>query len=108
MPPAWQLGGETTARALQTSTAHALRIAEEKKLRSIAFPAVGTGIAGFPLAECARIMLGEAAGHLKAPTSLEKIYFMLFDARALEAFEKEFREMDARGEFGNARAKGRS
>ncbi|MBZ5661802.1 MAG: macro domain-containing protein [Acidobacteriia bacterium] len=102
------LGGETTARALQTSTAHALRIANEKNLRSIAFPAVGTGIAGFPIAECAQIMLREAAEHLKAATSLEKIYFVLFDARALEAFEKVFREMGARGEFGDTRAKGHS
>jgi len=35
-----QLGGETTERALQNSTAHCLRIASERKLRSIAFPAV--------------------------------------------------------------------
>jgi O-acetyl-ADP-ribose deacetylase (regulator of RNase III) len=91
-----QLGGETTARALRTSTAHALEIAEEKKLRSIAFPAVGTGIAGFPVTECAQIMLCEVAKHLKAPTSLERIYFVLFDARSLEAFEKVWREMDAR------------
>src|ERR1700704_6198720 len=51
-----QLGGETTARALQLSTAHSLRIAGERKLHSIAFPAVGTGIAAFPLTECAQIM----------------------------------------------------
>jgi O-acetyl-ADP-ribose deacetylase (regulator of RNase III) len=69
---------------------------------------VGTGIAGFPLAECAQIMLREVAEHLKMQTSLEKIYFVLFDARALETFEKVFREMDARGEFGEARAKGHS
>ena len=99
-----QLGGETTARALQTSTAHSLCIAAEKQLRSIAFPAVGTGIAGFPLAECARIMLHEAAVNLKGRTSLEKIYFVLFDARALAAFEKVLREMEARGEFGDAAA----
>src|ERR1700688_2938173 len=49
-----QLGGETTAQALRSSTAHALRIAAEQGLRSIAFPAVGTGIAGFPIPECAR------------------------------------------------------
>src|SRR3984885_4259830 len=46
-----QLGGTTTPRALRSSTAHALRIAAERGLRSIAFPAVGTGIAGFPMGE---------------------------------------------------------
>src|SRR5271154_4044500 len=94
-----QLGGETTARALRSSTAHALRIASERGLRSIAFPAVGTGIAGFPVSDCAQIMLREVAEHLKKPTSIEKVYFVLFDVRALEAFEKVSAEMAARGEF---------
>jgi O-acetyl-ADP-ribose deacetylase (regulator of RNase III) len=102
-----QLGGETTARALRTSTAHSLRIAAERKLRSIAFPAVGTGIAGFPLSECAQIMLREVAEHLKGPTSLEKVHFVLFDARALAAFEKVWADMTARGELDTTPAAGR-
>ena len=48
-----RLGGMTTAQSLRTSTAHSLRIAAERNLRTIAFPAVGTGIAGFPMRECA-------------------------------------------------------
>src|ERR1700692_1189379 len=67
-----QLGGETTARSLRSSTVHCLRIASERQLRSIAFPAVGTGIAGFPITECAQIMLREVADYLKNPTTLEK------------------------------------
>ena len=102
-----QLGGETTARALRTSTAHCLRIASERGLRSIAFPAVGTGIAGFPLSECAQIMLRDVAEHLKGPTSLERVHFVLFDALALAAFEKVWAEMAARGESDAASAAGR-
>lgn len=97
-----QLGGETTAPALRSSTAHALRIASERGLRSIAFPAVGTGIAGFPVSDCARIMLREVAEHLKKPTSLEKICFVLFDDRALSEFEKVRAEMAAADDFENA------
>ena len=97
-----QLGGETTAHALRSSTAHALRIAAERGLRSIAFPAVGTGIAGFPIPECARIMLGEVVEHLKKPTSLEKIRFVLFDAHALSEFEKVRAEMSAGDELQGA------
>jgi O-acetyl-ADP-ribose deacetylase (regulator of RNase III) len=93
-----QLGGETTARALRSSTAHALRIASERGLKSIAFPAVGTGIAGFPIPECARIMLRETLEHLQKPTSLEKIYFVLFDSSALSEFEQARAEMIAAGE----------
>jgi O-acetyl-ADP-ribose deacetylase (regulator of RNase III) len=99
-----QLGGQTTARALRTSTAHCLRIASERELRSIAFPAVGAGIAGFPLSECAQIMLREVVDHLKGPTSLEKIHFALFDAQALAAFEKVWAEMAPSGELDAASA----
>ncbi|HLV96313.1 MAG TPA: macro domain-containing protein [Candidatus Acidoferrales bacterium] len=88
-----QLGGRTTAHALQSSTAHSLRIAAEKGLKTIAFPAVGTGIAGFPLEECAEIMLREVDEHLKRGSSLEKVYFVLFDGAALKTFEKVRRRM---------------
>jgi O-acetyl-ADP-ribose deacetylase (regulator of RNase III) len=74
------LGGQrTTAKTLQTSTAHALRLAAERELKTIAFPAVGTGVSGFPIDQCAEIMLREAAEHLHKKTSLETIYFVLFD-----------------------------
>src|SRR6202049_2868784 len=60
------LGGvRTTAKSLRTSTAHSLRLAAERNLKSIAFPAVGTGVSGFPMDECAQIMLSEAAQHLQ-------------------------------------------
>jgi len=93
-----QLGGRTSAPALRGSTAHALRIAAQQGLRTIAFPAVGTGIAGFPLRECADIMLREAVRHLAGPTSLEKVYFVLFDSEALAVFQQAFRELDAAGQ----------
>ena len=83
-----QLGGRTTAEALRHSTAHALRLSDERGLKSIAFPAVGTGIAGFDLRECAEIMLNEAARHLNGKTSLETIYFVLFDTDAKNIFEQ--------------------
>lgn len=92
-----QLGGRTTPRALRSSTAHSLRIAEEKRLRTIGFPAVGTGIAGFPMRDCAEIMLGEVLAHLNRGTSLEKIYFVLFDSASLEVFEQVWAEMHPQG-----------
>jgi O-acetyl-ADP-ribose deacetylase len=88
-----QLGGRTTPQALRTSTAYSLRVAEEKGLKSIAFPAVGTGIAGFPMQECAEIMLREVLDHLKRGSSLEKVYFVLFDSGSLKTFEKVWRRI---------------
>src|SRR5690348_16498496 len=71
-----ELGGRTSALTLRSSTAHSLRIAAQNGLKTIALPAVGTGIAGFPLRECAEIMLREAVRHLEGETTLEKIYFV--------------------------------
>ena len=92
-----QFGGMTTAKDLRSSTAHSLRIAAEKKLKSIAFPAVGTGIAGFPMRDCAEIMLEEAVKHLKSGSSLEKVYFVLFDRPSLREFEEVWDDMKKRG-----------
>jgi O-acetyl-ADP-ribose deacetylase (regulator of RNase III) len=91
------LGGRTTAPALRSSTAHCLRIAAEKNLKSIAFPAVGTGIAGFPMRDCAEIMLRECVVHFKGKTTLEKIHFVLFDQASLDVFEKVWKEMQKKG-----------
>lgn len=88
-----ELGGATTAQALRSSTAHSLRIAARSNLKTIAFPAVGTGIAGFPMRECAEIMLVEAQKHLRGATSLEQIQFVLFDKQSLEIFEQVWREI---------------
>ena len=89
------LGGKTTAEALRHSTGHSLRIAAERGIKSIAFPAVGTGIAGFALKECAEIMLREAAQHLKGKTSLETIHFVLFDEEAERIFERTWERIQA-------------
>jgi O-acetyl-ADP-ribose deacetylase (regulator of RNase III) len=92
-----QLGGRTAGPALRSSTVHCLRIAAEKKLKSIAFPAVGTGIAGFPMRDCAEIMLRECVEHLKGKTSLETIHFVLFDQTSLDVFQEVWKELQEKG-----------
>jgi O-acetyl-ADP-ribose deacetylase (regulator of RNase III) len=92
-----ELGGRTQAHALRSSTAHSLRIAAQQGLKTIAFPAVGTGIAGFPMRECAEIMLREVAKHFEGPTSIEKVSFVLFDKVALSAFESVWKDLKQKG-----------
>lgn len=92
-----QLGGSTSAHPLRASIAHSLRIAAQNRLKTVAFPAVGTGIASFPMHDCAQIMLTEAAKHLGGPTSLERIYFVLFDASSLAVFEQVWAKMKEQG-----------
>ncbi|HTQ97182.1 MAG TPA: macro domain-containing protein [Candidatus Acidoferrum sp.] len=81
-------GERTTAKSLRTSTAHSLRLAAERQLKTIAFPAVGTGVSGFPVDECAHIMLTEAVQHLKTGSSLEVVYFVLYDDGSRGIFQR--------------------
>ena len=101
-----RLGGATKADALRNSTAHCLRIANDRELKTIAFPAVGTGIAGFPLEECAGIMLREVAEHLRRETSLETVYFVLFDDAAKEIFQRTWSKLQSDLASGTVGAKG--
>jgi len=91
-----RLGGQTTADSLRLATRNTLLRAEEKTIKSLAFPAIGTGVAGFPMEECARIMLTEVLQHLKSRSTLEKIYFVLYDDAALQVFEDTYRQLTAR------------
>jgi len=80
------LGEPTTEANLRLATRNSLVRASEKGLRSIAFPAIGTGIAGFPMRRCAEVMLEEVVRHLAGPTSIERVRFVLYDAAAYQTF----------------------
>jgi O-acetyl-ADP-ribose deacetylase (regulator of RNase III) len=84
-----RLGGRTSAESLRGSTRRSLEIADQRGLRSIAFPAIGTGIAHFPMEECARIMLDEVAAQGGKRTTLREVRFVLFGADAETAFRDE-------------------
>jgi O-acetyl-ADP-ribose deacetylase len=90
------LGGQTTAESLRLAVRHSLLRAEEKTIKSIAFPAIGTGVAGFPLQDCARIMIEEVREHIKLRSTLEKVYFVLYDDAARKVFEETYRQMTGR------------
>jgi len=82
------LGGLTSEGSLRDATISSLKRAVEKNLTSIAFPAIGTGVAGFPLSRCAQVMLEEVRRHLQGSTTIEHVLFVLFDESALKAFEQ--------------------
>jgi O-acetyl-ADP-ribose deacetylase (regulator of RNase III) len=75
---------------LRQATLNSLKRATEKGLRTIALPAISTGIFGFPKERCARIMLATARDFLmQEATSLEKVTFCLWSGDDLEIFHRE-------------------
>ena len=84
------LGGRTTTQSLKSSMDHVFRLAREHNVRSIAVPAVGTGIAGFPMDECARVMAGCLRDAFVGGWSPDEVRFVLFGEPAKQAFEGPF------------------
>ncbi|MBN1786796.1 MAG: macro domain-containing protein [Sedimentisphaerales bacterium] len=72
---------------LKNATLNSLKLADEYKLESIAFPAISTGIFGYPADRCAKIMLSTIIEHLKGRTGIKKVVMCLFDNEMLAIFE---------------------
>ena len=80
---------QTDAEKIRQATKNSLVRADELEIRTIAFPALGTGVGGFPLGECARIMIGEVLQYSAGGTGLERVAFVLFDELAFGVFRQE-------------------
>ncbi len=76
----------TDAALIAAATRSALTLASDRKMSSIAFPALGTGVGGFSLAECARVMLGAVREHVASGTTLRLVEFVLFGESAADTF----------------------
>ncbi|MBA7477173.1 hypothetical protein ES707_12571 [subsurface metagenome] len=79
----------TDAEKIRRATRNSLERADELAIKSLAFPALGTGVGGFPLDECARIMIAEVLKYPAAKSGLKKVVFALFDEAAYQVFKQE-------------------
>jgi len=85
----------TTADLVRRATRSSLRRAEDLALSAIAFPALGTGVGGFPLREAARIMLEEVAAYARGSTSLRSVEFVLLTSDAEQVFNEVLTSVEA-------------
>jgi O-acetyl-ADP-ribose deacetylase (regulator of RNase III) len=91
LPARWVLHGAVMGQDLRTggelvarTTRSCLELADELGCRSLALPAFGAGVGGFPLAECARVMVDVVRSF--EPGALELVIFAVFGGAAYEAF----------------------
>ena len=77
---------QTNADLVSRTTRSCLEVADELGAQSLALPAFGTGVGGFPLDECARIMVSETRAY--EPQTLERVVFAVFGDEARRAFEE--------------------
>jgi len=80
-------------RKLASATLNSLRLADRHKLRSIAFPAISTGIFGFPVDRCASVMLSTTISYLQGKTGIERVVFCLYDSATFEVFRRKLDDL---------------
>jgi O-acetyl-ADP-ribose deacetylase (regulator of RNase III) len=84
----WHGGGRGEAELLAGAYAAALRLAEEHALRSIAFPAISTGIYGFPLGPATGIAVETVRAAAARGISLEQVVFACFSPEVLAEYRR--------------------
>jgi O-acetyl-ADP-ribose deacetylase len=92
--PIWHGGGLGEAALLASAHRSSLDRAREVGARSVAFPAISTGVYGYPVELAAPIALGVARDHLLEVTPVERITFVLFSRDALDVFVRALQDMD--------------
>jgi O-acetyl-ADP-ribose deacetylase len=83
--PVWQGGHDGEPAALGSAYTRCLAVADELGARSVAFPALSTGIYGYPLDAATDVAVAAARA---ADTQVEVVRFVCFDARTLAAYEQ--------------------
>ena len=73
---------------LKKATISSLQTAEHRNLKSIAFPAISTGIFGYPMDRCAKVMLSSVLEYIQGQTNLERTVFCLWGKEAYQTFEE--------------------
>jgi len=91
-------GGEATERAVRSGTLGALALAKDNGIESIAFPALGAGVGGLELSDCANVMLTVIGKWLRENSQPGEVQMMLFDKKACDTFVKIWKQLRLDGE----------
>jgi O-acetyl-ADP-ribose deacetylase len=91
--PVYRDGRHGEPELLAACYRQCLELAEERGARTISFPAISTGVYGYPLGEAAGIAVREVRAHLeKRDTTVERVIFVLFGRKAYEEYERALRK----------------
>ncbi len=86
--PIYRSGDPDVPRQLASAYRRSLELAREHGLKTVAFPAISTGVYGYPLPEAARISLSTIRDFAAENADLALVRLVLFDVRALEIYER--------------------
>ena len=86
--PVFSGGGSGEARLLASAYRSALQLASDRGLQSVAFPAISTGIYGYPLQAATDVAVATVRAAADANSSVEQVIFACFSPEALEAYRR--------------------
>lgn len=92
--PIWQGGNSNEDELLKNCYSNSLNLADSNNLKSIAFPAISTGIYGFPFDRASRIAINVINKNLPQCVAVEQIYFVLFADKDYEIFKSLFAKLE--------------
>ena len=96
--PVWRGGMSGEAETLASAHRESLKLAAEKGLKSISFPAISTGAYGYPMESAARIALETAISFAEDNTTLKEIAFVLYDDYSFKVYTDTLRELMPKAE----------
>jgi len=85
--PVWYGGDKGEAEKLASCYENSLQIAAEKKLKTIAFPNISTGVYGYPKKEAATVAVKTVTTFLQRDSSIAKVYFVCFDEENFQLYQ---------------------
>lgn len=103
--PVWAGGSRQEASLLSSCYSESLKIAEEKGLETIAFPAISCGVYGFPIADACTIAINTVFTFLEWNTTIRKVIFVSFNDTVKQELERALRERIALNPTGQQRPK---
>lgn len=86
-----RMGEGNEDEKLKNATLNSLKLMDDNNLKTIAFPAISTGIFGYPIDRCAKIMITNAKEYLADETQIEDVIFCLYSASDFKVFENELK-----------------
>ena len=86
-----RMGEGNEDEKLKNATLNSLRLMDDNNLKSIAFPAISTGIFGYPIDRCSKIMIATAKEYLNGNTQVNEVIFCLYTTSDFEVFDKELK-----------------
>lgn len=92
--PVWRGGNNNEDELLKNAYRNSLKLAKENNIKTIAFPAISTGVYAFPLDRAADIALHEVLNFLKNDDTIEKVIFAQFSDKAYKLYEDKLKEID--------------